>query len=40
MKSDGRLLRSVAMMTQRPTTGSFLSSGIRFHQLLDSQLTT
>src|SRR5262245_18789877 len=26
-KSDGRWARSVAMITQRPTTGSFLSSG-------------
>src|SRR5262245_38055200 len=26
-KSESRLLRSVEMMTQRPVTGSFLSSG-------------
>src|SRR5215468_3701058 len=28
-KSDGRRARSVEMMTQRPTTGSFRSSGTR-----------
>ncbi|VAV82218.1 hypothetical protein MNBD_DELTA01-819 [hydrothermal vent metagenome] len=30
MKSDGRLPRSVEIITQRPIMGSFLSSGIGF----------
>jgi hypothetical protein len=29
-KDDGRLPRSVDIITHRPTTGSFLSSGIEY----------
>src|SRR5947207_250830 len=38
-KSDGRLDRSVEMITQRPTTGSRLSSGTSRVLLLGARLT-